>query len=345
MTKRLIAYVLSLLALTLAGCATTQDKHLDKTVAAGADSQELPPPDGFARVYFLRPKAWGQDFNPLIPAVAPPIYAGVDGELVATMPLGSHVVLALWPGLHRFQAYAPVMELSGPTLKRWDLETQVEAGKIYYVAHRIGFPHHKLVVVDAADARGDMGVSSRAKFLVNPAGTDDFERKFKELVAKRADDRKAAFEQKVNALIPSSQTIGNVLEGIAAVALVALVVVGGVALVAAGGSGAMPAVASPPSAPLVYEAPRRVSTVSGGLIETTSSARREAVVTNYSTGTKYKIEGDRVTGSDGSRYRFVGTQLISDSGPSYTVIGNSVFGADGSSCDRIGEKIYCKNGR
>ena len=333
-----------LLGLALAGCATTQDQHLDKSVSVGADAKEAaPPPEGYARVYLLRPKAWSLGINPILVAV-PPIYSAVDGRLVAAMPLGSHVVLTLQPGLHTFRTYMPIGGgLTDLALKRWDLSGSFESGKTYYVAHKIGFPNHVLVFADESDGRKAMDTSSRAKFIHNPAGADEFERKFAEIAAKRSNARKAAIEQTANSLLPSSQTVGNVLEGIAVVAIAALVIVGGVAVVALGGAGAMTADAPPASAPQVAEAPRRVTTGSGGVIEMSSGTRRETVVTNYSTGTKYRIEGDRVTGSDGSRYRLAGTQLISDSGASYTVVGNSVFGADGSSCDRIGDKIYCKN--
>jgi hypothetical protein len=338
-----------------AGCANYGlEKHFDRSTAPVPPQEAVEP--GLATVYLVRAKAWGQSF---IYVPIAPLYFGVNGQMLAVMPLGSHVRLLLPPGRHRFSQVKVAGGLLGNSVDVQDIHISVEAGRVYYAGATIGFPHHAFGPLEQEPGRKLVADSERAAIIHSPVSVATFTAR---VAAPRAPDRPtdtaasgpqssavgSGSAAQVNAL-PSRQQVGSFLEGLAAVALIGLAIFGAGAAMR---SNAVPPVPtySPPqlvALPAVAQAQPAQSSQdlrwknSTGTLSEIVTSKERVTVRNAATGVTYEIEDGRIRGSDGSRYMVSGATIYSDTGKTYQVTGNTLWTSDGRSCVRTGALITC----
>jgi hypothetical protein len=337
---RIVILVLALISIS--GCATHgQDRHFERNPALDAASKADTPDPDFASVYLIRSKMFAQA---IIYTPVPPIYYAVDDRLVSIMPLGTFVHLKLAPGLHKFSLlrYSAGDFVFAPKVVQNDLTLTLEPGKKYYVSEHLslltGGSFRQLDQRDGASALADVEL---ARLLYAPATVEAFKQR---LLVPRESRASAPSAQSA---LPSENQVSDFFEGLATVALVALVVVGA-ALGASGSGGLVALEGKAPSPPAYYQqqaADRWSIRTSSGVTSEVSALGRETRLRNWSTGVTYTIADDRITGSDGSRYRIRGASIVSDTGEHFQKVGNAIFGSDGRSCDVIGSQIICRPAR
>lgn len=166
-----------------------------------------------------------------------------------------------------------------------------------------------------------------------------------------------------SSVLPTSQQITSVLETLAIIAFVGLLIVGGAAVAGTAGSGTALALADLASPPAYIATPSSKTptqpmkpipvdpikphnavqetyrTSSGATAKIQQSTSR--TIFNVSNGITYRIEDNRVYGSDGTSARMIGNTLIRDTGQSYQIIGNQIFSSDGRSCLVTGNVASC----
>ena len=349
--RRLLALLATLLM--LASCANYgSEKHFERSSAAVEASKTQEGQPGRATVFYFRQRAFMQS---LIYVPIPPYFYAVDGTMLSIMPLGSHALLSLEPGKHTFTRFI----VSGGgfvpiALDRVDIELTVIAGQTYFVGSMNGFPSFAFEPVDSERGRAIIADTELAKLIHQPVSVDSFTSRMAPAESKRRAGNSAqttaqSVPQRPSAnvanVLPSSQQVGEFLEVIATVALVAVLLFGAAAGASSGPSSPQPYSPnlSPPPA-ISVRAPQldpSWRTSSGSLSEILRS-KEETTLRNLSTGVRYRIEDGRITGTDGSRYRVVGSTVFSDTGQSYQVIGNNVFASDGSSCVKTGVVVSCR---
>ena len=341
--------------LVVSGCANYHtEKYFERDANAVAASKSIAGSNERATVYFFRPKVPLQSISYL---PVPPLYYAVDGQLLAVMPTGSYVVLSLNPGSHTFsRIFAANDIMFGAQVKQADARIDLAAGKTYYVGGG-GFWGASFGLVDAEAARAVLADAELAKFIHRPLSVDAFLASVASSGKKDSPARQkvpptplpAGNSVSLADALPSAKQVGSFLEGLAAVALIGLVVVAAVA----GASSSNAAQYTPPnhitSPPIfiqqsVIQQPTqaRVWQNSSGTLSEIVQSKTEVIVNNLSTGVRYRIEDGRITGSDGSRYRVMGSNIFADTGQSYQVVGNSLFASDGHSCEKIGNMITCR---
>lgn len=66
------------------------------------------------------------------------------------------------------------------------------------------------------------------------------------------------------------------------------------------------------------------------------------MIYNSETGTKYKVTGDTITGSDGTSYKVRGTQVISNAGETFERVGSTLLrSSNGRECQLTSSSINC----
>ena len=334
----------------LCGCANTAAAHFE-TDATAIRTGKTPATDaGRATVFMMHQSALGQGF-------LPPLFYAVDERMVATMPIGAYVPLSMEPGGHTFTRFRVVpggFFLSRFQVARADVKLDLIAGKTYFVSE-VGAFVDTFRQIDEKRGREILEHTELAKFIHSPMTTQEFvsrqfeaERLRKEASIAPAAAAPTSAPQKYDTagfadLLPSSKQVGEALEAVGTLALVALYVLA----LGAGGSAntyqsTAPATFAPPPS-LSRPASPVVASPTGGGFANRSNESATRTMTNPSTGVKYVFDGDRVNGSDGSRFRVVGTTLFSDTGQTYQVVGEKfVYASDGRSCTVISDKLYCK---
>lgn len=154
----------------------------------------------------------------------------------------------------------------------------------------------------------------------------------------------------VNALSPTPEPNGHptpsgdrsagssLVEGMATVALIALLLVGAAYAAKGGNLDRGDPIAFSGSKPVQA---KLVSKRHGSITEVTQEAGSR-VIYSYDTGTKYKVSGESITGSDGSSYKIRGTQVISSTGQTYERIGSTLLrSSDGRECQLLSSAINC----
>jgi len=335
-------------SLALSGCANTATQHLE-TDAAAVRAGKTPASDpSRATVFLMHESAFGQSF-------LPPLFYAVDETMVATMPLGSYIPLSLEPGAHKFTRFRVVpggVLLSRFQVARADVALELGAGKTYYVSE-VNALVDTFRPVEEKRGREILEHAELAKFIHSPITTQEFvnrqfdaERRRKETSAATPPSNSTPAKPTYDApgfadLLPSSKQVGQALEAVGTLALLALYLLA----VGAGGSGHQhqtppPATLAPPTAlsRSAVPVPTQPSIFANRSIESGTST-----FTSPSTGVRYVLDGDRVSGSDGSRFRIAGTTMFSNTGQTYQVVGDKfVYASDGRSCTVIGDRLYCK---
>ena len=361
--------------LVLCGCANYYtDKHFERgqssPVAVAATETDR------ATVYFFRERAWGQA---IIYIPIPPLFYAVDEKLVSIMPLGSNVQLSLPAGAHTFSR----LIVSGGgfvshSVDRTDFKVTLDPGKVYYIGTRNGFPRQPFGLTDGTNGQEVVKGTEQAKLLHNPVSVATFASRVVAMDSKPMPltqsgstpptPRIGTSASSLSDALPSSRQVGDFLEGLAAVALIGLLILGVAA--ASQNSGLSqypgPALYSPPysapstpvspSANLALPTQRLVQPnllqtqlnspttwqSSSGTLSEILQSKDLVVLKNVSTGVAYRIEDGRINGSDGSKFTVRGPNIYSDTGQSYQVVGNSLFTSDGRSCVKTGIVISCR---
>jgi hypothetical protein len=354
MQHNLLAWLTALML--LAGCANRGlEHHFERTPAAIEASKTVQGQADRATVYFVRRSGLMQ-----VTAIPrPPHYFAIDGKMLSVMPLDSHVVLSLEPGTHTFTR---LLVLDGGIfpirLNRVETAIELAGGETYFVVDKPAFLAPALSLQDETSGREALANTELAKLIHQPVSIDVFtsriaaaEQKRKaggSLPATSPIGQQSAPSSLQNAL-PSSKQIGDFLEVVATLALVAVLILG-----ATTGSGAssnspppmMPNLSPPPaiSAPASARAASIANTwrTSSGTLSEVLESKDETTLHNISSGVRYRIEDGRISGSDGSRYRVNGSTIFSDSGQTYRVIGDSIFASDGRSCMKTGTVVSCR---
>ena len=361
--------------LALCGCANYYtDKHFER-------GQSLPQSVGAtemdrATVYFFRQRAWGQA---LIYIPIPPQFYAVDEKLVSIMPLGSNVRLSLPAGTHTFSR----LIVSGggfisSSVDRTDFRVSLDPGKTYYIGTRNGFPSQPFGLTDDTNGQEVVKDTEPAKILHNPVSIATFTSRVAAIDKKSTPPIQGGATPPASTTgtttnspsdaLPSSRQVGDFLEGLAAVALIGLMIFGVAAAAKSGGPSqypspplysptysALPTLAVPnpygtPTAqrlvqPNLSQTPTSASTTwqsSSGTLSEILQSKDLVVLKNVSSGISYRIEDGRISGSDGSRFTVRGPNIYSDTGQSYQVIGNSLFTSDGRSCVKTGIIVSCR---
>jgi hypothetical protein len=347
----------ALLALIfLSGCANFGKDHLfeSRPEVVAAQKQFAAPPDGLATVYLISEKMFLQDFSH---HPQPSFGFVVNDRLVTIAPRGSFIKLTFQEGRHKIGLMAIINDKAVHNSKVSDLMSlTVVSGRTYFVAGKLNFGSgFKL-----AELQKDVGSELVKDYLLAksihiPISLVPFEEK-QRAIADAEQKKKIEFERQnaINELkqAQTAEGLADFFAGAAAVALVALFVVGfGLALSASQPSAMPPSMASFPDDPPAYRtapaasrsAPTSVRSASGKtiMLETTRNAEVTSI-NNLSSGVRYRLEGDRYLGSDGSWYRMSGNTIFSSTGNTYTRSGNVLTSNDGRECQIIGSMISCR---
>ncbi len=364
-----------LFAVQLAGCATYgQERFFERDGTARERSTASADQDGRATVYFFRERGLMQ----LSYAPVPPVYFAVDDRLVSIMPVGTHVVLSLEPGQHKFtRLFIGGDWLFPVSIHRHDVDLVVEAGKRYHVGSVNTLLGNPIQVIDGASGERAVATSELARLIHNPRTIDEFSARLKEIDAKKRASPVPATRAEITSStvaesLPSTSQVVGFLEGLATLALAALLIYG--AAVGAGGNSAAtlppestivrPAIVarapaatvdsrlstrmstgilSLPAQPLAPpdDSPTRWRTSTGSLSDIVQSKERISV-RNLTTGVTHTIENGRIVGTDGTGYRVFGSMVVSDTGHTYEVRGNELRTSDGRICTKTGILISCR---
>jgi hypothetical protein len=351
----------------LGGCAHSGKQDLlesgeSSIVATRAPGGEYEVPKGLARVVFIRARTWDQDFNPMLAAV-PPLYVALDDRLTSVMPLGSHVNILIQPGMHTIKLYTVGVHLNLRSYNRRDISFAARPEQVTFIVQGGGVSGG-LSQVSELEGIKYLAKSRMAKILHHGYTTHDFEKVIeqKSFISKLRGGGQEASQAILSAL-PSQDQVASFLGEVAKIAVISMMVIGGVALVAASAGGGD--IATPDRVP---EQPRLVNVPQ--IIENTyntsvSRSRPETGMVNYArgtmemirngenvtivnqrTGTRYRVDGDRIVGNDGTQYKVIGSQIIPlGSGGSYFISGNSLYANDGTRCDLVGSNFYCQPAR
>lgn len=375
--RLLLLLLISLLASSCANHYTkqyfeTDEKKIEQLKSDDFDKQ-------LARVYMFREKSWAQDINFMMGPM-PPLYFGLNGKLIAVMPLGSYVVLYLPPGNHNFHWIAAAKGDSSLNtgFKQKDHVETLVAGNTYYIGASFGItvPFGK---VDSEVGRKIVESAAPARQLYGLKTVSEFRRFILGTVTERVIDTPrgtgssssvqsntstySAPSASASDFMPSKEQIQSFAEGVAAVMLIGLLIVG-----LAAGSADSPSYSpsssyqSPPALIQSSNASRvplgqglgtrnDLSTTpsspssfrnSYGSVSEIVRSKDEVEIRNRDTGITYRVEDGRIRGSDGSRLSVIGNSIYSDTGQQYRISGDYVYTPDGKRCQLVLETIRCQ---
>lgn len=330
MTTLLISYMrVVITALVLGGCATYGQEKLFED-GKGLPQSVISGTKETASVYILRERGWLQSIQ-LIPI--PPMAYAVDKKMTTILPLGAYVHLQLPPGPHTFTKLVIRDNIFSIDVDQTDLVVTLEAGRTYFVATRNAIPGPTFALIDDAKGEEILKENVLAKIIYAPTTVDTFVERIRNRGGGKPKQSASAEKFQIADFLPSQQQISGFFEGVATVALIALIIVGAGAATAT--SSPLPAMSShdliPPA---IYR--------SSGSKTQVIKENDETRVRNWDTGITYTIKENAIVGSDGSRYRVSGNNIYSSTGEYYQRIGNQIFGNDGSSCVLLGSNLDCK---
>ncbi len=214
-----------------------------------------------------------------------------------------------------------------------DLPLNLEAGKTYFVATQNALGGPTFSSVDNVRGAEILKENVPAKVIYAPVTVDKFVERVKNPGGKKAKETASTEKLNMANFLPSQEQINGFFEGVATVALIALLVVGaGAATSASNHSTAMPTPDLMP--PAIYSSSGRKTQV--------TKENEETRVRNWDTGVIYTIKENVITGNDGSRYRVSGNNIYSSTGEYYQKIGSQIYGNDGSFCVMLGSVLDCK---
>jgi hypothetical protein len=353
--------------LSLFGCANIGNQHLFERDPASINQAHTSASDKTrSTVYFVRSKKM---YQMLALNQVPPLQYAMDGTLLALMPTGSHLVLSLEPGKHTFTCFYYTGERSLFKFKPpspHETEFDLLSGHTYYIdSNKWPIGCREPVQLDPEEGKEIVAKSELAKLIHQPMSVTQFINRIVAIeetrnAANRSSSREGApaphFDTtSLQDALPSAKQVGDFLEVVATVAVIALLIVGA-GLGGAGNAGTSqhdyvspPSIEQPVSAASPSSNLRTLKTLnnlstlhtSSGSVTQIVNSSSEKSIYNVSTGVRYSVFGDRITGSDGSSYLVAGSALLSSTGQTYQVIGNQVFSSDGKSCVLTDGYMYC----
>ncbi len=358
---RLALFLLSAaIGLLVSGCANLHTKQFfDTRPGADVAAKGLSIEKSRATVYFIRPRVPLQSIQYV---ALPPAYFGLDGHMLSIMPVGAYVPLSLPPGKHTFTKMFVVHDLSFTDWKiKWmirsrsDLEVELEPGKIYYIGMSNTFlSGHNLKAFSEDDGKGILTECLLTKFVDNPATIDDFVNRVEVTMNTKQDGEAQESSgsakvqlapEAVEARTNSSASSTDFLEGLAAVLMAVLIVIGAAA--SAHGSESQDAPLPPPMpAPSHYLAPTlpQPATPLQFSTEPTNAADRSGGQNFYvgTNGVTYHVIGQQVVGSDGSSFLIDGATVYGRNGQVFHRMGDTLVSSDGRVCMITGVSVSCR---
>lgn len=306
-------------------------------------------------VYLYRARAFMQE---LVYIPIPPVYFAVNDVMSFVAPLGSYVILSLEPGTHKFTSI--YMLDRKPLVKNVHLE--LKAGETYYVGVHTGFPEPTFSERDQSTGKRSISESKLARLIYQPVSTSTFLSRLSNSSSSVSAAANNSGTSNFQSLLPSEEQVKGFVEGLATVALVALLIFGA----AAGASINMDGY-RPPSNPLPSNNVPSISRPLGqnlGVANTLGGPReitinnslssfnnqsfadmirseQKLVIRNQDTGVRYEMENGQIRGNDGSRYRVIGSRVYGANGEEFHAVGDSIFTKDGRHCRKVLDRIQC----
>ena len=356
-------YIFVFITMFLTSCANYgSNKYFERDPKAIESTMNVADYKDRATVYIFRQDLIMLPFNPIhdiqhdqIVGDTPPYFYAVDGKMLSIMPVGSHVVLSLEPGKHTFTRFQLTGFFVQDQLKRNDTVLDLVGGQTYYFGSQKSgmFSPANYGLVDNQYGHEIVANTKLAKLIHQPVSTDVFvsrfaaaERKRKEgvLSSSPAQSSSQDIRSDFQDALPSSKQVGDFLEIVATVALIAVLIIGG-AVEASNSISSPPQPSYYPPPTAGYSVPAPITTTwhtSSDTLSEILNTKGETTIDNISTGVQYRINNGQVIGSDGSHYQVNGSTMYSDTGQMYQVSGNNIFASDGSSCVKTGVMISCK---
>ena len=320
--KKMFLLLLSILVIT--GCVNFRnDQYFDSRQNVEFEKKKFPlPPTGLASVYLIADKVAGQS---IVPFPVPPINLAVNDRIVTMAPHGSFVHLLFQPGKHKLAVATQKFEIINVTT------AEIKANSTYYFSlnrlfHSSGKYISTIELKEISLEEGQKLVNDYklAKTVHIPISLVPFEQSQRR---KEEEQRKQEIES-----AKTAEGLSDFFAAAAAVALIALLVLGSGLTIPAGSTGQVP-----PTSPSIYSNPPayvsgatsvRSGTGRAMSIETTKNSEA-TTIKNLSTGTSYRLEGNRYLGSDKSWFQVSGNTIFSSTGNYYTRAGNTLTSNDG----------------
>lgn len=143
---------------------------------------------------------------------------------------------------------------------------------------------------------------------------------------------------------PPPEAVSNssgLVEGLAAVAAIALLLLGAGYVASKGGS-ASSLIDDDDSPKKSSSSAQKIVSKQRGSVTELKEEPGGKVIYNSETGTKYKVTGDTITGSDGTSYKVRGTQVISNTGETFERVGSTLLrSSNGRECQLTSSSINC----
>ena len=358
------------ISVLISGCANVGLKSLSETdsdKAATARTFERPP-NGYGALRIYHWTALSKLSGPL-----PGRAIAIDGRLSLLLPWDSFGSLVLQPGRHTITLLQlPQKQLLGdkeiPLLLQEEIE--ISEGEEKYI--RVGWNIFSATFDQMSDSEGralakkllvakaiHQGVSIQEwanRISDGRIGDYRYLKTHKnEFVEESARLVAAGSSHKVSSTPPNGiraeefkNAAGEFFGVVATIALIGLLVLGMAA--SQKSTPSTPPSAYHPAPALAFDTNEFIGLNSTQRVEVKSKTGRILHVEkgnspdyliNSETGTRYRLEGDRIYGSDGSRFRVSGNAVISDNGQVYRRYGNTIYSDNGGSCQVIGSFLNC----
>ena len=347
MLRQLFALVICSFLIFMSGCANMKNsenaQHYRKDFSA-ADSSEIfkDTPLGMSKVYLLMsdtPAGWAVN-------AIPPRAVILGKTVVSFMPYPSHIVLILPPGVYSFKNLQKVRLISGSSWRaRIDTKITLEPNRVHVYEQRWGVFGDELV--ELTESAGNKIIKDyplakvvHAPYYMAETIPNHFDLSASPVPPKATPKDDLRVSNTSNEII-SSEALSDFFAVAGAIALFALIIFSA--------SAVAPIYMPPPSPSMppaihmnaVKSQPISVRSASGRVMNF-ENQKDSGSILNLSTGVRYRMEGENISGTDGSRYRSAGSAIFSNTGNSYTKSGNAIYSNDGRSCQIIGSLIDCK---
>ncbi|MBI5936764.1 MAG: DUF2846 domain-containing protein [Betaproteobacteria bacterium] len=339
----------------LVGCS---DSHLrantpKTTLSSAAEDTAAKKPVAYpdqAVVYIYRPLRTGGHLMMAAPVV--------NDKVIGNLAMETYLKLVLDPG-----EYAIGTIYFRDTVNSWQPRVGdrsdkfvFEKGKTYYLNYA-GLDFFKIYdLVPAAEAEAELSNYKLARYDPRNLSTKEHllayleeqkkAKQAKDILAQRLEAERRQAAQKAIPLqaqsAASENTVGNFIVGLASLFLISL---------AAFSIGYSQVYSHVPTQPLFFpnepvitnsqqyrhtNSHKNYITSEGDMVHVNGNH-----ISSPTLGKSWKIDGNKITGTDGSRYRITGNTIFSSTGQTYKIENNTIRGFDGTVCTVSGNLINC----
>ncbi len=364
------------LVLQLAGCANTFNKQFyDPQPTRLTDLREIKnPPPGMASVYLIKEKVALQDFS-YVPIAA--VVVAIDDKIISFLPHGAFAHLFLEAKTYKFSQFT---EGSLKQFDSKEINLEAGRVYFISIQKMHSLFNQKITILDNKEGEDYVKIYDLARTIHSPQTLGEFNAFAKAKKQKEIRDSEATSIEKKNpapasnpiketntavrtqatlapAPAPSrsststnstfnSNSVSDLFATVAAVAVIALFIFA----VGLGMSANQDYINhnnhildNEPQHQPFYSQPVKINSVrsSSGHTLNIESSTSEYTLKNVTTGVRYKVDGNRINGSDGSSFKVYGSTLYSSDGNYYTKEGNSLYSNDGRKCQIVGSQIMC----